>query len=193
MTSNVYIHGSPNDQIAGPPAPHSARWRKTGKSGHHNLGLVHELMAQKAGRQELTEAVWIILASFVWPTACRLLLKILLKILRWNFPLVVPCRSRFPNLLYLLLSLQFSLLFSHLFLFLCSFLLLHHYNIMPQNMDATLLLMPHKYSVNYGNYCSQVIISNTSQNKVPLLQQHGNCNSKVPLLQHAQSTIPSDS
>lgn len=31
--------------------------KRNQESGHHSLGLVHELMAQKAGRQELTEAV----------------------------------------------------------------------------------------------------------------------------------------
>lgn len=88
-----------------PNTPQCTRW--TGKwweSGHHSLGLAQELRAQKAGRQELTEATEIILMSFIWPSACRLLLKIL----HWKFPSVISHRSCFSNL-YQLLSLHFSL------------------------------------------------------------------------------------
>lgn len=47
------------------------------ESGHHRLELAEDLRAQKAGRQELTEAAEFILVSFIWPSVCRPLLKIL--------------------------------------------------------------------------------------------------------------------
>lgn len=54
-SSNVSIHGSPNDYPMGSPMLHGAHTGKNWENGHHNMGLVHELMAQKAGRQELAE------------------------------------------------------------------------------------------------------------------------------------------
>ena len=43
--------------LQAPQHPTVHMLKKNWESGHHDLGLVHELMAQKAGRQELTEAV----------------------------------------------------------------------------------------------------------------------------------------
>lgn len=173
-------------QMTGLQVPqHNAvqRLKQNWESGHHNLGLVRDLMAQKAGRQELTEAVWITLASFVWPPAHRLLLKILC----WSFPFVVPCRSRFSKPLIPVANLA-VLSHSHLRLFpFLSFFFYYVIKTVPQNMDTTLPLMPHKYSVDHSNYCSQAIPSNISSQSRVLL-----CSS-MTILTTAQSATPSDS
>lgn len=76
MPSNRHLYGSYVTElwVQQHPKPHML---EKCESMHQSLGLVHELKAQKAGRQELTEAAKIILESFFWPSAYTLLPNIL--------------------------------------------------------------------------------------------------------------------